>query len=404
MNQKTKSIAELIDQAIGVLDTEGYSLRTQKPYRTTWRQFKKFCSEQGYKTFSPEQTAKFIEWMAVVIPSLKPSTISAKKHHLSRLVVLFQDSKWQKGDVGVPEKLIAEFEEFLTRQNEVLKHLGYSEITCETRNERSSGILAHLQRIGVSSFREVNQAHISSYVLTLKGHAKSTIRGELSHLRVMLRLLHSLDYTEIDLSVYVPQYRLGSSQSLVKIWSSDEINKVLDTVDISSPKGKRDAAIITIAAELGVRSKDILDLKISDIDWESCTITFVQSKTQKPNVLPLSERTGTAIISYLQVRPKTDCENIFVRLIPPYDKMSSFGTVFGRYVSRAGVTVPVDAHHGLHSLRASVATKMLDADVSPDVIYPFLGHADRESLNHYLRLDVENLRKCALSFEDGEFL
>lgn len=63
-----------------------------------------------------------------------------------------------------------------------------------------------------------------------------------------------------------------------------------------------------------------------------------------------------------------------------------------------------NAHHGLHSLRATVATKLLSADVSPDIIFSFLGHSDRESLGHYIRLDIENLRECALSFEDGDLL
>ena len=74
------------------------------------------------------------------------------------------------------------------------------------------------------------------------------------------------------------------------------------------------------------------------------------------------------------------------------------------YVARSGVKVPIHAHHGLHSLRATVATKLLSADVSPDIIFSFLGHSDRESLGHYIRLDIENLRECALSFEDGDLL
>ena len=71
---------------------------------------------------------------------------------------------------------------------------------------------------------------------------------------------------------------------------------------------------------------------------------------------------------------------------------------------RSGIKIPTNAHHGLHSLRATVATKMLSADISPDIIYPFLGHSDRNTLNSYLRLDIENLRECALSFEDGELI
>ena len=84
--------------------------------------------------------------------------------------------------------------------------------------------------------------------------------------------------------------------------------------------------------------------------------------------------------------------------------MNSFNAAFEKYVYRSGVKIPVNAHHGLHSLRATVATKLLAANVNPDTIFSFVGHSDRESLNSYLRLDIENLREYALSFEDGELI
>ena len=115
---------------------------------------------------------------------------------------------------------------------------------------------------------ELNGSHISAYLLTLRGHAKSTLRCELSRLRKFLSYLYLLGYTSENLAPHVPEYRLGQAQSIIKIWESDEINAVLDTVNRASPKGKRDYAFITIAAELGVRSKDICDLKLSDIDWD----------------------------------------------------------------------------------------------------------------------------------------
>lgn len=48
----------------------------------------------------------------------------------------------------------------------------------------------------------------------------------------------------------------------------------------------------------------------------------------------------------------------------------SIHSAFHRYVARSGVKVPIHAHHGLHSLRATVATKLLSADVSPDIMEP----------------------------------
>ena len=51
--------------------------------------------------------------------------------------------------------------------------------------------------------------------------------------------------------------------------------------------------------------------------------------------------------------------------------MKSIHSAFNRYVARSGVKVPIHAHHGLHYLRATVATKLLSAHVSPDIIFSF---------------------------------
>ena len=106
---KSKSISRLITQAMEVLDDENYSPRTKEPYRRTWKQFQDFCNAKGYKLFHPTQVEAFFEWLTSETPSLKPSTMALKAHHLSRLKVLFQGDSWDKGDVGVPEKMLEEF-------------------------------------------------------------------------------------------------------------------------------------------------------------------------------------------------------------------------------------------------------------------------------------------------------
>lgn len=337
-------------------------------------------------------------------PPLRQSTIDRKAGSMKMLDLLATKGTWGKGMLNPLQELLPEFNSFLDAQEEYLIKTGYSECTRETMRNYISVVMRYFQNAGITKLEELNSSHVSAYLLTLRGHAKSTVHCELSRLRKFLSYLHLLGYTSENLAPHVPEYRLGQAQSIIKIWESEEINAVLETVNRASPKGKRDYAFITIAAELGVRSKDICNLKLSDIDWELCSISFVQSKTGKPNTLPLSEKVGSAIIDYLHIRPQTKCEYLFVSLNPPYGKMKSIHSAFHRYVARSGVKVPIHAHHGLHSLRATVATKLLSADVSPDIIFSFLGHSDRESLGHYIRLDIENLRECALSFEDGDLL
>ncbi|MDO5845085.1 MAG: tyrosine-type recombinase/integrase [Methanocorpusculum sp.] len=311
---------------------------------------------------------------------------------------------WVKGRALQPQPLPLNFVDFLNAQDAALVKRAYSQCSRETVREFCERFMRFLVDQNIEALSQLTYTHISNYLLQFNGHAKSTVRCELSRLRQTLKSMYLLQYTTDNLATYIPLYHFGQADSMAKIWKSDELARLVDTVDNASAKGKRDMAYIMFASELGMRSTDIRNLKLSDIDWEKCCVTFVQSKTGKLNNLPLSEKLGLAIIDYMRMRPQTGSSFLFVNLTPPYGQMARFNGEFQRYVRRAGIHVEPQAHHGLHSLRATLATRLTENDVAADVIAPFLGHSDEHSLHRYIKLDIENLRKCALSFEDGELI
>lgn len=76
--------------------------------------------------------------------------------------------------------------------------------------------------------------------------------------------------------------------------------------------GKRDYAILLLAARLGLRASDIRNLKESDISWETNEIRITQVKTRNPLVLPLPRDVGWAIIDYYKnARPQNDVPELF---------------------------------------------------------------------------------------------
>ncbi len=303
-----KLIKDIIDKGAVTLKEQGYSIRSSEYTLLTWKQFQEFCNKKGYETYLPSHKDEFITELGKCTPPLRQSTIDRKAGSMKMLDLLATKGTWGKGMLNPLQELLPEFNSFLDAQEEYLIKTGYSECTRETMRNYISVVMRYFQNAGITKLEELNSSHVSAYLLTLRGHAKSTVRCELSRLRKFLSYLYLLGYTSENLAPHVPEYRLGQAQSIIKIWESEEINAVLETVNRASPKGKRDYAFITIAAELGVRSKDICNLKLSDIDWELCSISFVQSKTGKPNTLPLSEKVGSAIIDYLHIRPQTKCE------------------------------------------------------------------------------------------------
>jgi integrase len=115
--------------------------------------------------------------------------------------------------------------------------------------------------------------------------------------------------------------------------------------------------------------------------------------------LPLPEDVGWAIIRYLQDgRPITECSNLFVRHVPPFDAFSDYTKFYGmmaRLIAKACIP-PEKRRGGAHSLRHSLATNLLKGQVDPTTISHILGHTDPKTAKYYFRMDIPDLRLCAL--------
>ncbi len=189
-------------------------------------------------------------------------------------------------------------------------------------------------------------------------------------------------------------------QKLPNIFTVEEINRILDSVDRNNPIGKRNYAIILIAAKTGLRSSDIRSLKFQDIDWDNKTINITQVKTKRSLSLPLLDDVGWAIIEYLKNgRPETDCNNIFVSHSYPYGELTTVCNIVPRQMRKAGIESPANKRIGMHSFRHSLATRMLEDDIPLTIVSQTLGHADTTSTEIYLRISIKQLAKCGLEVD-----
>lgn len=161
----------------------------------------------------------------------------------------------------------------------------------------------------------------------------------------------------------------------------------------------RDKSIILLALRTGLRSIDILNIRLSDIDWINDAITIRQSKTGVPFKLPLTTDVGNALSAYLlDERPATNTLRVFVRSIAPFTPLSGHSACYAvvrRAFQRAGIRVGSE-RKGVHLLRHSAASRMLSKGVPIATISSLLGHADKTSTDIYLSTDRERMRECAL--------
>lgn len=201
------------------------------------------------------------------------------------------------------------------------------------------------------------------------------MKGEV---RLFLRYLVLEEKLKTDYSTLVPHY--SKPYVIPSVYSIDEIKRIENSVDISTVQGKRDYAIILFASRMGLRSSDIVRLKIEDIK-EKDEINIIQQKTGKALHLPLIEEVSGAIDDYLSVRPSSMAKEIFINVYAPYNPIST-GTIrslLKKYIAAADIDVG-NRRKGPHALRSSLASSMVNDDVSYEIVRKVLGHSSNNAI------------------------
>jgi len=216
--------------------------------------------------------------------------------------------------------------------------------------------------------------------------------------------LQDMNIIETNLTASLPHVRILRNAFIPHAWKTDDVRKLLASIDRNSAKGKRDYAILLIVAHLGLRVSDIRNMRLSNLNWNKKTIALSVRKTGQALELPLLDDIGWAIIDYLKNgRPQTTCNRVFVRHRTPFDSFGenqSFYSELHRYMQVAGIIPPTGVRCGLHSLRSTLARNMLEAKTPLPVISEVLGHTNINTTSIYLKIDLDGLRKCVLDPEE----
>ncbi len=119
--------------------------------------------------------------------------------------------------------------------------------------------------------------------------------------------------------------------------------------------------------------------------------------------MPLLKDVGWAVIDYLQNgRPVSDSPIVFLRHMAPIEPFSDedhLHQVIVKHMRMAKLPVSEKKKIGMHSLRHTLATTLMEQQTPIQEIADILGHQSTESTPIYLKSSLNLLRECALSPE-----
>jgi len=272
--------------------------------------------------------------------------------------------------------------------------------TLRLRRQELSRFLEFLGSRGVGALNSLKAEDLSSFVITLADFSPATVSRIISDVRCFLRHLCVSGIVTAEVIEHLPRVRVPRDARIPSVWKREDVETLLASVDRASPIGKRDYAILLLACRLGLRVSDIKALHLEDIDWEQNLLRIAQKKTGIPLVLPLSNEVGEAIVDYLRnARPPSEHRIVFLKALPPFDPFRDANKLHGLvtfYRCRAGIHLPPRMRRGLHSLRHSLATRLLEVGTPFETISEIMGHQTMESTLLYTKVDISALQSVAL--------
>ena len=175
-------------------------------------------------------------------------------------------------------------------------------------------------------------------------------------------------------------------QYLPEVLSVEEVEAIMDSVDLRSPSGVRDRAILEMLYGCGLRVSELCGLSISHVYLDEGFVRVV-GKGDKERLVPLGEPASDAFRAYLDVRPlpaqAAYQDTAFLNLRgTPLSRVSVF-----KMIKKQALLAGVDKEISPHSFRHSFATHLIAGGADLRVVQEMLGHESILTTEIYTHID-----------------
>ena len=227
-------------------------------------------------------------------------------------------------------------------------------------------------------------------------YKKTTIARKIASLRTFFKYLHKTQYLSFN-----PAENLTAPKkpkSLPKFLTDDEMMAILDNVNVNTPAGLRNKAILELLWATGMRVSELSGLNFNDLNLEENEIT-VFGKGAKERIVLISERAKKYLKQYIEfarplivtnsVKETTDKSPVFVNKTGFRLQNKTIRNFINDIVDK----IQLPKHVTPHVFRHSFATRMIENGADLRVVQELLGHASISNTQIYTHISAQHLKQ-----------
>lgn len=250
----------------------------------------------------------------------------------------------------------------------------------------------YLAEQGINSSGEVTTTILNSYVLFLEreGRKPATISRSIASMKAFYHYLEKEHLLQEDPSEMLKAPRI--EKRMPTILSTEEVTRLLEQPNGTTPKGLRDKAMLELLYATGIRVSELISLKVSDVNLRMEYVTCTDA--HKERIIPFGSVAENALRDYLlNGRPKMIGEEtgewLFTNCSGQAMSRQGFWKLIKSYGKKAGIETEITPH----MLRHSFAAHLLSNGADLKAVQEMLGHSDIATTQVYAGLSRSGVRE-----------
>lgn len=268
---------------------------------------------------------------------------------------------------------------------------GASRNTIEAYSNDVRKFANYLEEEQINRWTEVDHTTVRGYLAMMQNEqlTNTTRARNVAALKSFFRFLYMEKYTEYNLGEILDTPR--KEKILPKYLTIEEMERLLEAPDITTPHGCRDKAMLELLYASGLRVSELITLKLSDISFEMAYVRCF-GKGAKERIIPLGRYALTALEQYINIcRPKVNNNWQTDTLFLNKDGKGLSRQGFWKLIKKYGKEADIQTDITPHVLRHSFATHLLSNGADLRAIQEMLGHADIATTQIYTHLLGEQM-------------
>ena len=264
---------------------------------------------------------------------------------------------------------VPEFENVIKKLSDQVTLRGQSKSTLDNYTRRIALFVVHFEKLP----ELVSEDEINEYLVALARDPKSPSRSSFKHMVYGLRYYYRLLGMNKK-AIALPS--LKGETKLPVILNRAELKELFST-----PKLLKQRIVLALIYSAGLRGQEVINLRLSDVDFERMTIHIRQSKYKKDRIVPLSPTMALGLKRYLKA------ENPHCWLFNGKQPSSQYSIRGLSWVMRENLKkTSISKQVNLHTLRHTYATHLLEEGLNIVTLKDLLGHAEITTTMIYLHV------------------